>query len=226
MPWRRATSTGPSAADGFGPAIAARDSLEANAEASPIRYVYGSERPITYGHHPDYTYNHQVLDVDPETGDTRVVYDWNVNEGRTLAMARETYDILTRFARLEGSGGRQLAWGAIAETVRTFIGTHANLHPTETDLFYDPLNTTMEAKIAVLDEALQRLGYKERVVWAPREDGRDESGLPATGAYDKNKAAQNRNELLRGLAPENYPGVILPGAQANSSIPQTPRGVP
>ena len=149
----------------------------------------GIETHIGIGHgfdlsHPDYTYDH-------EGG---LGAEWNNNYDRTMAMAETVFEQLTGFAGKIESAGTAMSWADIESIVSAFAKTEATEQKTE----------KMAAKITVLSDGLQSLGYGVTLEWAPDKDG----GESGTG-YKKTEGANNRDTFLANLNPDDFPGVML-----------------
>lgn len=137
------------------------------------------------GENPDYTYNH--FSGFPGLG------GWNNNEARTLEMEIEVFNKLGSLATTRGASK---GFKKIENILKQFNSFHAS------DKDID--NGKFAAKIAILNNGLKALGYREI----------DMSYGSLTEGFDVNTAASNRNNALERLNPQDYVGTILPKGMA------------
>lgn len=191
------------------------------AHRSPSNVPFPLNGGVGHGHyfsHPDYTYNHENFRPGFSSKPPFVTFKdkWVNNESRTLDMENAVYNQIVAYmeARNYKDSERKgkntpindleviialLEFNACqvnegsAEDAKTCSGEDAMAGD----------KTGMYAKIDILNQALIRLGYDQRLEWDPEQDG------GSTG-YDISKAAENREKFLGELDPNKYPAAIMP----------------
>ncbi|MBP8308661.1 MAG: RHS repeat-associated core domain-containing protein, partial [Burkholderiaceae bacterium] len=168
------------------------------------------------GHDPDQTYD-VSNSAAPEGSPLRRFVDYPWNEERSMRMAQETYGVLQRYF-----GSRPVASFAQIETVvRRFMQTGAAqyaallsraIQPETAAQYTARKERELRDKIAVLDEALIRLGLGS--FNAQYSDAR---GNLYQATYRREAGEANRRDYLAGLrhgatpATDPFNGVLLPG---------------
>jgi RHS repeat-associated protein len=132
------------------------------------------------GESPDYTYNH----IGSYLG---IPFPWSVNEDRTLQMEKEVFSKMKFFSNPGNPQEGSII--TIMTTLEKFNKFQAN-----------DGSENFAAKIAILNDALKYLGYKNiDMVYQSKKHG-----------YVLEDAASYRAQALNSLKPGNYPGTILP----------------
>ncbi|MET3139954.1 hypothetical protein AAKU61_004337 [Undibacterium sp. GrIS 1.2] len=116
-------------------------------------------------------------------------------------MEKETYNKITGYMTAMNFSSQPSHLGKkvdindpiVAKALVDFNGTHAD---------EEANSGQMEAKIQILNDALAKLGYSQKLVWANKADG-------GTDGYNKDTAYENRDKNLKGLDPTDYPNAIL-----------------
>ena len=169
-----------------------------NRPIDPIWHVFGQDWGIghgLYGHEPDLTYDSAPCDGQgPCNG-------WHVREARTLAMEQATYGRITQYMQ-------QMNYGHFAE----HQGKVTPLSDPRVQQALKAFNSfeaseehgNMGAKIAILNDALESLGYSAKLEWAKFKDG----GKNKNG-YDQQQARDNRQKNERDLEQADYPGTLI-----------------
>lgn len=168
------------------------------------------------GHDPDQTYD-ITNSAAPEGSSLRRFVDYPWNEERSMRMAQETYAVLQGYF-----GGRPAASFAQIETVvRRFMQTGAAQYaawlsratqPETAAQYTARKERELREKIAVLDEALVRLG-----LGSFNAQYSDAQGNLYQATYRREAGEANRRDYLAGLrhgpAPgaDPFHGVLLPG---------------
>ncbi len=158
---------------------------------------------IGHGHHlhePDMTYDERLrLPSDPRFEGVRL--RWR-REARTLRMEIALYERLSAFG---AAGGKATPLAEIEATLRRFNATPENER------------TGFNQKIRILEDALMRMGYGERLFTS--EPAPESSNF----RYDASQASRSRLQHLRSLdgsplREEDFPGVCLPGGTSCAPV--------
>lgn len=169
-----------------------------------------------YDSDPDYTYNHNgyyvldFLELFP--------VKWNNNAERTLEMEKEVYAQIQAYMqkvnyKVDKTRVVDIKDSKLLDALAAFNACQAN----EGSDAKSSGNTTcptngkpgsMAPKIAILDKALHDLGFPELgLTWSSNQLSQDATG------YNKDTAADNRADNLKGLNPSDYPSAILPSGK-------------
>jgi RHS repeat-associated protein len=140
------------------------------------------------GHEPDFTYNGERF--------------WTNREARTLAMERAVFAQLQRYG-----SGQGVAFADIESTLMGFnaIRESGPGATTKIQLLQDEINRLL-GNLQITPRDTQG-NVVARVSLTARRDAEGAVGL----GYNRGRARENRNNYLRGLREEEYPGVCLEG---------------
>ena len=168
------------------------------------------------GHDPDQTYD-VINSAAPEGSALRRFVDYPWNEERSMRMAQETYGVLQKYF-----GSTPVASFAQIETeVRRFMQTGAAQYaallsratlPETAAQYAARKERELRDKIAVLDEALVRLG-----LGSFHAQYSDAQGNLYQATYRREAGEANRRNYLAGLrhgpnqSTDPFKGVLLPG---------------
>lgn len=121
---------------------------------------------------------------------------WKVNAARTLEMEKEVFE---KFKAFSNPANMQNSWPVLVYTMDQFNNFEAN---------EKSKGTSFKDKIAILNNALKKLGYKDI----------DITYQTGNEAYDIDIATKNRGDALNMLKPGDYIGTILP--QGAAALPK------
>lgn len=165
-----------------------------------------------YDSDPDYTYNHEGKTLLGEP------VSWVNNADRTLTMEGAVYAQIVAYMEkmnyapsADGQARRTVLDDPVVfQALLDFNGCRANEgsdnktgNRDTASCSYDSGAGSLTPKIAILANALKKLGYSETFQFAPDKDGKG-------NGYDVKEAADNRQENLRDLQPVDYPAANLP----------------
>ena len=162
---------------------------------------------LVYMHDPDQTYDHEECHNERRGngGSERVCTQWN-NAARTRRMEERTREEIQRFMSdtnyaMTQQEGRTASMSEISATLDRFNQTQED-------------GDHASAKLEVLQQSLERLGYRNADGSAIRlvllQDESSDAPGPDYRGYVQGVAATNRTTHLKGVNADDYGAAILP----------------